>query len=103
MSDTATEVDDLKAIRENAKGLIRKMFSLDVALDSSVCKEYLEKHPACNDCHSYHGCALVLNILNWVSEVFPDRYCKENMQSYVKGLYDGYSFVITGKPRIIPL
>ncbi len=101
MNDTATEVEDLKAIRENAKAVIRKMFSLKVDLDSPWCKEYQNPSKPCNDCHSYHGCALVLNILNWVSEVFPESYSKEGMGNYIKGLYDGYSFVVTGKPRII--
>ncbi len=94
-------MQEIVEIRQNAISLIRKMFDMPVELGTEECVEHLKANSACNNCFSYTGCCLVLTILNWVAETYPDDYHKEGLRNYIKGLSDGYFFGTTGVPRTI--
>lgn len=95
-------MQEIAEIRQNAISLVRKMFDMPVELGTEGCVQHLKINPGCNNCFSYHGCCLVLTILNWVAETYPDDYHKEGLRNYIKGLCDGYFFGTTGVPRTRP-
>lgn len=90
---------EITEIKQDAIALVRKKLDLPVELGTEECVAHLRANPACNNCLSYTGCCLVLTILNWVAETYPDDYHKEGLRNYIKGLFDGYLLCTTGVPR----